>query len=192
MAWIEKTGPTLWRVRWRRPDGTTGSVTGFRSEKAANNYADEIECDQRRGTWLDPSGFRTTLADWVIRWWTTPDLDTRTLENYDSYLRCHILPRFGTTPMGTITTLDIKLWTKEAAEDGYAQATISNWVNLLSMILTDAVDQRLIPANPDPQASAPRPPLPPDDTGEDVGHPGAGPARRRPSRPTRRPPPPAC
>jgi len=148
MAWIEKTGPTLWRVRWRRADGTTGSVTGFRSEKVANNYADEMKCDQRRGTWLDPSGFRTTVAEWVERWWPSLDLDTRTLENYDSYLRCHILPRFGSTPLGSITTLDIKLWTKQAAQDGYAQATISGWVNLLSMILTDAVDQRLIPTNP--------------------------------------------
>jgi integrase len=82
------------------------------------------------------------------RWFPTLDLDQRTLENYDSYLRCHILPRFGATPMGTITTLDIKLWTKDATEDGYARATITGWVNLLSMILTDAVDQRLIPANP--------------------------------------------
>lgn len=148
MAWIEKTGPALWRVRWRRADGTTGSVTGFRNEKAANNYADEMECDQRRGTWLDPSGYRTTMADWVERWWPSLDLDTRTLENYDSYLRCHIPPRFGPIPLGSITALDIKLWTKQAAEDGYAQATITGWVNLLSMILTDAVDQRLIPANP--------------------------------------------
>lgn len=148
MAWIEKTGTQTWRVRFRRADGTTGSIPGFPTKKAATNYADDLETDQRRGTWLDPTGFQTTLADWVKRWFPTLDLDQRTLENYDSYLRCHILPRFGTTPMGTITTLDIKLWTKEAAENGYARATITGWVNLLSMILTDAVDQRLIPANP--------------------------------------------
>ena len=36
-----------------------------------------------------------TLAGWVCSWWPTLDLDTRTLENYRSYLRCHILPRFS-------------------------------------------------------------------------------------------------
>jgi integrase len=148
VAWIEKTGKDSSRVRYRRDDDTTGSVPGFPTKKAAADYAADLESDQRRGTWLDPCGFRTTLAEWVGRWFPTLDLDRRTLENYDSYLRCHILPQFGTTALGSITTLDIKLWAKEAAEAGYAPATISGWVNLLSMILTDAVDQRLIPANP--------------------------------------------
>lgn len=119
MAWTEKTGPDSWRVRYRRADGTTGSVCGFRSKKTAEDYANDLECDQRRGTWLDPSGFRTTVAEWVTRWFPALDLDVRTLENYDSYLRCHILPRFGTMPLGNITTLDIRMWTKQAAEAGY-------------------------------------------------------------------------
>ena len=102
--------------------------------------------------WIRP-GSRTTLAEWVQRWWPSLDLDLRTLENYESYLRLHILPRFGPMAMGDITTLDINLWIKESGEEtewrkGYAPSTIRAWVNLLSMILTDAVDQRLIPANP--------------------------------------------
>jgi hypothetical protein len=49
--------------------------------------------------------------------------------------------------------LDISLWIKESGEEtesrkGYVPSTIRAWVNLLSMILTDAVYQRLIPANP--------------------------------------------
>lgn len=146
MAWIEKTGERSWRARYRRNDGVTESISGF--EKAAQDYADMVECDRRRGIWLDPSGFRTTVAQWVDRWFPSLDLDSRTVENYDSYLRNHILPRFGTTPLGSITPLDIRVWTKDALDAGYAQATVSGWLNLLSMILTDAADQRLIPANP--------------------------------------------
>ena len=148
MAWIEKIAQQSWRVRYRRDDGHVESIYGFTSEKAAQDYGDMVDCDRRRGTWLDPSGYRTTVADWVERWFPTLDLDTRTLENYTSYLRCHILPHFGTTPLGAITPLDIRLWTKQALEDGYAPATVSGWTNLLSMIFADAVDQRLIPANP--------------------------------------------
>jgi integrase len=40
------------------------------------------------------------------------------------------------------------MWVKHALADGYAPATVGAWLNLLSMILTDAVDQRLIPSNP--------------------------------------------
>ncbi|MEU4522147.1 hypothetical protein AB0F52_25945 [Amycolatopsis sp. NPDC024027] len=33
------------------------------------------------------------------------DLDPRTIESYRSRLRCHILPKFGHLPLGTITAL---------------------------------------------------------------------------------------
>jgi integrase len=154
MAWVTATGPKTWRVRYQRDDGTVGSVCGFRTEQAAIDYKNDLESDRRCGRWLDPSGSKTTLAEWVRRWWHSLDLDLRTLENYDSYLRQHILPRFGHVPMGNITTLDINLWIKESGEpsqtrpQGYAPSTIRAWVNVLSMILTDAVDQRLIATNP--------------------------------------------
>jgi integrase len=74
--------------------------------------------------------------------------DTRTLENYRSCLRCHILPRFGTIPIEAITPLDIRMWSTQAFEDGYAPATVGGWKNLLSMIFTDAVDEGLVAANP--------------------------------------------
>lgn len=148
MAWIEQTGVRSWRVRYRRHDGITESMSGFDSLKAAEGCAQMVESDRRRGIWLDPSGLRTTLNRWVDRWLPTLDLDTRTIENYTSSLRNHILPRFGTAPLGSITPLDIRAWTKDALDTGYAPATVGGWLNLLSMILTDAVDQRLIPANP--------------------------------------------
>jgi integrase len=135
-------------VRYGRTDGSTGSVGGFPDAKTAEAYRQDLESDRRRGTWIDPSGFQTKLADWVHRWWVTLDLDIRTLENYESYLRNHILPRFGASAMGDIAASDIRVWKMEAADAGYAQTTISSWVNLLSMIFTDAVDERLIPSNP--------------------------------------------
>ncbi len=49
-------------------------------------------------------------------------------------------------------TPDIKMWTKEAAEDDYVQAAINNWVNLLSMILTGRGRPTLDPRQPHPQA----------------------------------------
>jgi integrase len=148
MAWVEQTGQHSWRVRYRHADGTVGSIPGFPSRKTADAYAGDMETDQRRKIWIDPADSQTTLHAWVERWFPAQDLDPRTLDNYGSYLRCHLLPRFGTTPLGEITALDIDLWAKEATEAGYATATIASWTKLLSMILTDAVDQHLIPTNP--------------------------------------------
>jgi hypothetical protein len=103
--------------------------------------------DQRRGTWIDPVASRTTVDAWVERWLPSLDLDERSVKGYRSRLRCHILPRFGTTPLGDTTTLDVNLWAKTLAEC-YAPTTVSSLINLLSMILTDAADQRLTPAVP--------------------------------------------
>jgi integrase len=146
MAWVERSGKQSWRVRWHA-HGRTDSVGGFRIERDAHDYVADMATDRRRGTWINPVAGRITLANWVTRWLAALDLDERTVESYRSRLRCHILPRFGATPLAAITTLDVTMWAKTLAER-YAPSTVASLINLLSMILTDAADQRLIAANP--------------------------------------------
>jgi len=55
MAFVEKSGNNTWRVRYWKADGTHGSISGFPSKKAAQAKAEEIDTDQRRGTFLDPT-----------------------------------------------------------------------------------------------------------------------------------------
>ncbi len=148
MAWVEQTGQHSWRVRYRRADGAVGSVPGFSSRRSAEAYAGDMESDQRRQVWIDPAAGRLSLRSWVERWLPAQDLDPRTVDNYESYLRCHVLARFGETPLEEITALDVDAWVKESREVGYATATVASWVKLLSMILGDAVRQRLIAVNP--------------------------------------------
>ncbi|EWM12079.1 hypothetical protein [Kutzneria sp. 744] len=68
MAWIEQSGANTWRVRYRRPDNTTGSINGFPSKRAAQDHADNMETDQRRGTWIDPAAGQITLDEWIVDW----------------------------------------------------------------------------------------------------------------------------
>jgi hypothetical protein len=100
MAWIEQTGECSWRVRYPRPIGGYGSVSGFGSKKAARDFAEDLESDRRRGRWLDPDGAKVTVAAWAARWVGTLDVETRTEENYRAYLRNHILPRWARMPLG--------------------------------------------------------------------------------------------
>jgi hypothetical protein len=99
MAWVEQIGTHSWRVRYRRDDGTHGSLAGFRSKKTAQASAHDMEADQRRGTWLDPAGAQTTVADWVARWsthWTSRPITTsRPKSNTDSSTHSNTA---GTTP----------------------------------------------------------------------------------------------
>jgi len=70
----------------------------------------------------------SSCGPWVDRWFPVQDLDPRTVDNYESYLRCHVLVRFGATPLGEITALDVDAWVKESREAGYAPATVASWV----------------------------------------------------------------
>jgi hypothetical protein len=40
------------------------------------------------------------------------------------------------------------MWVKDNVDAGYSPETVAGWVKLLSMILTDAVDERLIACDP--------------------------------------------
>lgn len=119
MAWVEQTGERSWRVRYPRPAGGYGSVSGFGSRKAA----------------------------WAARWVETLDVETRTEENYRAYLRNHILPRWAGMPLGAITALAVTAWINSLRES-YAASTVAGIVTVFSMMLDDAVDERLIAASP--------------------------------------------
>lgn len=108
MAWVEQTGQSSWRARYRRAGATIGSVPGFPSRRSAEAYAGDMESDRRRQVWIDPEGGRLALRSWVERWFPVQDLDPRAVDNYESYLRCHVLVRFGATPLGEITALDVE------------------------------------------------------------------------------------
>jgi integrase len=147
MAWVEQIGTRSWRVRYRRDDGTHGSFSGFHSKKAAQASAHNMEADQRRGTWLDPAGAQTTVAEWIARWVDTLDVEIRTEENYRGRIQNHILPRWGTTRLGDITALAVTAWIKDLRQR-FAASTVPGIITVFSMMLDDAVDERLIPANP--------------------------------------------
>jgi integrase len=146
MAWVEQVGRHSWRVRYRTDSGY-GSVPGFDSHETALEYLQDMHTNQRRGTWLDPAGAKTRLDAWVGRWIDTIDVEIRTEENYRRCLRLHILPRWGHLGLGEITASAVTEWLKQLRQC-YAASTVVTLRTILSMILDDAVDERLIPTNP--------------------------------------------
>jgi hypothetical protein len=62
-------------------------------------------------------------------------------------LRNSILPRWDECSIGSITALDVAIWRKQL-RSRYAVSTFDGIMCLLSMMMEDAVDQRMIEANP--------------------------------------------
>lgn len=148
MAFVEQTGPNSWRVRYWTNTGIHGSLTGFTSQAQAQNKADEIAVDKRRGTFIDPAAGQILLRDWATGWLDALDVEANTEDQYRSPTNNHVLPRFGDTGIGHITGIAVRTWAKSLRAAGYADSTVATIVKLLSMMLADAANERLIPANP--------------------------------------------
>ena len=58
MARVQKRrradGRPVYIVKWRTPDGEDRSKGGFRTTKAADDYATNVDYNRRRGTTFDP------------------------------------------------------------------------------------------------------------------------------------------
>jgi hypothetical protein len=99
---------------------------------------------QRHGSWIDPDDGHMTLAAWTRLWLPTLNVSERTEENYRRDLVNHVLPRWGDSPLASITGADVQAWAGQLHAAGYPPATVTTLVKLLSRVLGDAVDARLI------------------------------------------------
>ena len=140
-----------WRSRYKRPDGTLGSKSGFTSEKAAEDWGNEQEALIRRNMWIDPRDAETLFGDFVEEWLSavSPRLEPGTVAKYRSVLNTHLLPQWERWPMIGIfnSYVEIEKWVSELHED-YADLTIATIFATFSTVLNVAVRARLIPANP--------------------------------------------
>lgn len=142
MAYAEKRG-SLWRARWRGPDGTLESKPGFRTRKGAEDYGSDQEAAIRAGTYADLRAGRITLTEWVNQWYPALDLELNTLSTYRYTIEVHILPAFGERSIMSLTTEEIAIWEKQTAARGYTRRTAREARSTLATILGDAIPRYL-------------------------------------------------
>jgi integrase len=146
MAYAEKRSG-LWRARWRGPDGTLESKSGFRTRKEAEKYGRDQEAAIRNNTYIDPRAGRITLTEWVNLWFPTLDLEPTTLSNYRYQIEVHILPEFGDRALMSLTPEDIAKWEMGLIGSGLSRRTARDARSTLATVLADAIP-RYIQVNP--------------------------------------------
>lgn len=147
MAWTEKRG-AWFRVRYRDASGAVRTTPDkYRTKTEAAAAAEEIDTDTRRGVFIDPEHARTSLADWVAQWRCAHLVAASTQAKYDHYLDGHILPAFGQISLDQIRRIAVKVWAI-GLRARYSTATVRGIVTLLSLVLTAAVEERMIATNP--------------------------------------------
>lgn len=153
LAHAEKShgDPNNWRARYKRPDGTLGSKSGFSSKTAAEDWGDEQEALIRRNMWIDPRDAGTLLSDIAEEWLAaiTPRLALGTAAKYRSHLDTHIIPQWQAWPVIGIFNgyIEIEKWVSELHED-YAETTVASVFATFSTLMNVIVRARMIPANP--------------------------------------------
>lgn len=97
---------------------------------------------------VPPAAGRIRFGDYVNRWYAAQDLALSTMANYRWCIEGHLLPAFGEWAVADILQADVNAWEKRERAAGYAEASIRNWRALLHLILEDAREEGLVPANP--------------------------------------------
>ncbi len=148
MAHIRKTSNGRFEARYRSPDGTE-RASRFETRRDAQAFLDQVGVDRQVGRWRDPRSGRTLLADWVAIWQpTTVDLRASSRARDDSYLRTHVLPKFGQVRLDAIRPVDVASWVAELTNQGLAPATVQKAYQTLAKVLRAAVDADLIADTP--------------------------------------------
>lgn len=141
---IEKRSDS-WFARYYDVDGKRRGKR-FRTQEEAITWKSENERSVKRGEWVAPELTDLTFSKWVEIWLDTKsNITAKTRCGYNSNLRQHLLPSFGSIPIKHLTTHRIKEWVAKKVGDDIGLVVLRSSYKLLKQILNDAVlDGRLI------------------------------------------------
>ena len=153
---IDRLPSGRYRVRIVTTDGRRLSLGTHPTKRAAEAAYARSVTEQADGKRATPSAVTTpTFGDYASGWVDTrltkrgEALRPRVKDLYLMQLRLHIVPTFGTTRLARITTAQVRDSNAGLrGPDGPGASTAAKCYRLLRSILTTAVEDGLIPANP--------------------------------------------
>ncbi len=149
-----------WQVRYRDPAGEQRAQNCERRAEA-DALAATIEGDLLRGTYVDPSAGKITLATYAQQWLEAVTAGPTTVDRYEGVVRNHITPHLGKHQLRSMgRPSSIQKWIRKLQDTGLEPSTIGGISDVLSGILDAAVDDGLLPRNPCRAGSVKLPKLP--------------------------------
>lgn len=137
---------------YRGPDGRRYSAPKtFLTEKDARGWLSLRQAEIIRKAWVPPEADekpapKLTFDAYSKTWMAQRDLKDRTREHYDKLLEEHIVPTFGSMPIGSITADDVRTW---HAKLGAKTPTLrAHCYGLLRTIMGTAMSDGKIKVNP--------------------------------------------
>jgi integrase len=141
------------RARYRGPDGRRYTApTLFLNQKDARGWLSLRQADIIKGQWMPPDAEarpqpKLTFKSYADAWIEHRDLKARTREHYEKLLEDHILPRFGSMPIASITADDVRAWHAALGKNN-TPTLRAHCYGLLRTIMGTAVSDGRLKANP--------------------------------------------
>lgn len=140
----------------RSEDGRRRQVSkgGFRTKAEAKAALARATVEADSGTFTEPSSL--TVAAYLGTWVAGIDRKPATMEAYRRVVKAHLVPTLGGCKLQRLTAPHIKAAYRTLLDDkGLSPTTVQLVHQVLSKALADAVDDRLLPANPASTVKAP-------------------------------------
>jgi len=135
-----------WQATYRGPDGRERTET-FDRKIDAQKWITQEEAKIPRGEWVDPRAGNVLLDDYATEWMAGRfNLKPSSRVYYQRLLKLHILPRFGSVPLGRLETSKIRSW--HAQLHAERSTTAAGAYRLLRTICNTAVEDRILSRNP--------------------------------------------
>jgi integrase len=145
-----------WECMFTLPNGTRKSVYG-KTRPDVRAKMEEALNKARKG--IDLKGERQTLAHFLTTWMDEtqkPKLRPSTIKSYDSYIRLHIVPLLGDTPLGELTAQDVQRFLNGRTKAGLSPRSVQYIRAILRAALAQAMRWGYVERNVAALASPPR------------------------------------
>lgn len=152
----DSTGKPVWSVRlWH--EGRERRFGSFKTKTDARDFYEKAKQEQKAGQFF-PERFQVRhrvkpvlFKDYVDTYLANQPVKGKkpsTIMTYRGRIRKRLLPVFGSLPLTAIDRPLIKGWVAKLLQEGLDYDTTLGYLLTLSGILTEAVEDNLIPVNP--------------------------------------------
>lgn len=146
MGFVRKTPAGSFRACWRDPTGQQRSKA-FPTKREASRFLAEIESTMNRGMYVDPRAGRMKFEDYAKRWVAGRHSEVTTAARSASIMRTHLIPKWGSVPLGKIDHSSVQEWVTELSRRR-SPATVRKCFHAMTAIMRLAVRDRIIAFNP--------------------------------------------
>lgn len=142
-------GSRRYYVKYRDAAHRQHKKSGFKTKRAAQDYAARMETSITDGTWVNPAKGQTTVNELAVTWLQGKQGVSKPKYYTDlkSAWRVHVQPKWGSRPISSIRRSEVQQWISGLATKRSATVVLRAFT-IIKGICDDAVADRLMVDTP--------------------------------------------